>query len=1212
MSSNEQKFKYDSNYKQESSFTRVKFGHDMPVLETELNEAQILQEKARTSLTRRMVPSGFVEMVEKEFDGPAILYNPIENSVNKFNHIALAPCRAIINGYELTMEGNFTYDGRYNNYILIDLEDAPNEGKREDLVYLEVWFQVLSGNDNVREYGFRRGNPTGYIMMDPRVNGETSRRIAMCWDIKIAKGINFNQYPDGLGYVNIMNYSNVVGEANGSLTTSPSLVYMSACDDIFKGCEFYKDSNLYVAGRPNTPITSSSIYGNYIFAMPLFKVIRRNKQRYSIKNFNGSISYNSVYSDSSNNSDIQGDLQNNIRPDKLYYDVIHAHDILDLRKTIDFKEFNQHYYLDKTIKDLFTGNLQTKEHNKMRRVQFGVPNVSNINEEMVKFNATFDNTLEPSIKGVTNPTFTVNNNTIIYKDSLNSYGLFIDGTNYVKYNLPVVSGEGATLNVNRGTIDFYFQPYWSGPDANISQKIFNISDMVGNTVFEFYKEGSYLKWRQYFDPTVSSEPIQVDLSNTPLMAKNIYHIRLSWCSDESEAFANIYINGKKVAPNLYQPNTLDNRDYILQIGDVEDTDTLNALNGTGFVIENLIIYNAIFENELNDNIKWPGLPLDVIYGDSLLLPSFNSKLSNFSDNGYSQITTTILEANGEPDTENKTYFTFNISYDKFIDTTKEIKVYDISSLIKGGNVEGTWSGLDTNSALFTTIAPVTKVLVQYNLIATPGNGGYDLPNEILSAGIVNNNEIISEVSYCRKGAEQPRQVPYLKARLINGIYDTAYDYPSDRNTNQCFARMLEYHLPGNGTNEYNIPRMLYGYEVIGILEVVNRKLVQCTKLEDGILSFNLKLKDRVLNGDVIKFKLALGGIGFDYETQTKTLVSNIYRTKILEFTANGNDDEYIIPAYDNTEPLGGIIKASLTFMDNEVNNIGRLTGEKTEYKICLINNEMFSPVYQVDPLNPANNQLIGYKLATYTLQQNVDSFGTPFLRIKLDDIPADGDIIKIPVLVTYQPPKDINLSIWYNYIPYQGILSNKSKKLKRMSDWKYFTTTLSSGNINFKIEEDNIYSLNNVINRLPGGMAYAYSVDGKSIAFEYVSNMFTNTKINHQLAFVNDVFFANNNDNSLDNAIFPLDTEFTIYKSAKGFQDGGLVIQNKDFSVFLPNGAEAVNKYLGMACLVIDENGELLLFVIGDLISTPTTTNKLAPIYGDLFKIQGIPTTIKF
>lgn len=1520
MSSNEQKFKYDSNYRQDSSFTHIKFGHDMPILETELNEAQILQEKARTSLTRRMVPSGFIEMVEKEFDGPAILYNPIEKGITKFNHIAIAPCRTIINGYELTLEGNFTYDGRYDNYILIDLEEAPLEGKREDLIYLEVWFQVLSGNDNVREYGFRKGNPIGYTMIDPRVNDETSRRIAMCWDIKIAKGINFNLYPEGLGYTNITNYSNVIGEANGSLPISSSLIYMSACDDAFKGCEFYKDSNLYVAGRPDTPLTSSSIYGNYIFAIPLFRVTRRNKQGYSIANCNGSILHDSIYVNQLNNSIINGDLINvegkqNIRPDKTYYDIINEKDICDLRKTISIKEFKQHYYLDKSIKDLFTGNLQTKQYNQMRRVQFGIPNIEASQNNMVQFNAKFNNSLTPFVRGVANPGFTTDNDIITYKDSLNDYGLLLDGTNYVKYNLPIIDGGGTSLNVNRGTIDFYFQPYWSGPDTNVSQKIFVIKDIIGNPVFEFFKQDKYLIWKQYFDVINSSNPgtqnlIQIDLSNTPLMAKNIYHVRLSWCSDEGEEISNIYINGKKVGPGLYRYNTLDNRNYTLQIGDIE---TLNA----GCVIENFIIYNAIFENETNDDIKWPGLPLDVIYGDSLLLPSFNSILSNFSDNGCKQTTTKILFANdsnytgisvfnfeipdGEiieesnlivrnvttneiingtwesidtnmrqfttteivneilliyektvdytdsntldeyseysqwetvfrfdiPDGEvidhdslivydiennilltgewvdvnentkqftvnenisqillqyknivninsfvtididstpvnstkkftfelpdskaidenslvvkdpitneeiagnwinidadtkqfitlsevnqinvefliisedktliinyysepiNEKTFIFELPSDKIINkeniivknvTTNDIilgtwsdidlnsmqfitteninqilveysvikeivsiilnnddiqsnkfrfnipndKMIDNNSLkvyntYNGNIINGIWEDIDENTKQFTAADNYVSILLQYDLIIPPGNGGYDLPNEILSAGIVNGNEIISEVSYCRKGSDTPREISYLKASLVNGIYDTAYDYPSDRETNQCFARLLKYHISGNGTNEYNIPRTLYGYEVIGILEAVGRKLVQCTKSTNELLSFNIKFKDRVLEGDIIEFKLALGGKGFDYETQTKTLVNNIYRTKLLRFEANGNDDEYVLSVYNNnseseSEPYGGIIKAALTFTDNEVNIDGVLTGVQTQYNVYFNNNQMFLPVYQFDPINPTNNQLIGYKLATYTLQQNVDSFGTPFLRVKFTDKPAQGDIIEIPVLVTYQPPKDVNLSIWYNYIPYQGILSNEPKKLKRLSDWKYFITTLSSGNMNFTLEEENIYSLNNIINRLPGGMSYAYTVNGESVAFNYVSNTFANANINRQLAFVNDVFFANKN-NSLDNAIFPLDTEFTVYKSAKGFQDGELVIQNKNFSVFLPDGASEITKYLGMACLVMEENGELMLFVVGNLVTTPTNVNELKPTYGDLFRIQGIPTTVRF
>jgi len=419
-------------------------------------------------------------------------------------------------------------------------------------------------------------------------------------------------------------------------------------------------------------------------------------------------------------------------------------------------------------------------------------------------------------------------------------------------------------------------------------------------------------------------------------------------------------------------------------------------------------------------------------------------------------------------------------------------------------------------------------------------------------------------------------------------------------------------MNGNGTNEYSIPQTLYGFEVLGIMEVKNRKMVQCKKLDNGTVSFNIILRDRVLEGDIIQFKIALGGMMFDYETQSKTLVNNIHKTKILQFTANGIDDEYILPCYDIGIPSGGIVKAALTFTDNEIDSTGKLTGIQTKYKVYFKNNgtsnEMFLPVYTTDVLG--QNQLIGYKIAAYELQQNVDSFGTSFLRVKLIDKPKDGEIIQIPVLVTYQPPEYVNLSIWYNYIPYQGILSSEFKKLKRLTDWKYFITTLSSGNINYTIDRENIYSLNNIVNRLPGGMSYAYTVNGDSVAFHYIANTFSNANINHQLAFVNDVFFANKND-SLDNTVFSLETDFTVFKNAKGFQDGELVIKDKDFSIYLPDCANEIAKYLGMACLVIDENGELLLFVVGNLDSDISKTNELIPKYGDLFRLKGIPTSTK-
>ena len=44
---NDLKYRYDSNYINEANFTRIKKGSDSPLLETEINDMQIIQEKNR-------------------------------------------------------------------------------------------------------------------------------------------------------------------------------------------------------------------------------------------------------------------------------------------------------------------------------------------------------------------------------------------------------------------------------------------------------------------------------------------------------------------------------------------------------------------------------------------------------------------------------------------------------------------------------------------------------------------------------------------------------------------------------------------------------------------------------------------------------------------------------------------------------------------------------------------------------------------------------------------------------------------------------------------------------------------------------------------------------------------------------------------------------------------------------------------------------------
>jgi hypothetical protein len=402
---------------------------------------------------------------------------------------------------------------------------------------------------------------------------------------------------------------------------------------------------------------------------------------------------------------------------------------------------------------------------------------------------------------------------------------------------------------------------------------------------------------------------------------------------------------------------------------------------------------------------------------------------------------------------------------------------------------------------------------------------------------------------------------------------------------------------------------LYGYEVLGIMGVTNKKIIKCTKIKDNINNrYEVILDNKVLSGSSIEFELALGGYLFDYDTHNKTLMSDLHKTKILEIEADGMATEFVIPCFQNEIPNGGILKAVLTYKDNVFTgeNSERELADRIPYSICYINGEMFNETITYDTNNlPVKN----YNPNTYEILEN--SFETPFLRIKLtnnlNQPLSDGTRIQIPVLVSYQPTENDILSIWYNHIPYQGMLNNNIRTLKRISDWKYFMTSLSSGKVSLNVDNDNIYSLNNVVNRLPGGASYAYTINGEDIKLKHLVDSLAKEDVNTKLVFTNDVILADD-DNNLDKTFFILDTDFIVYKNSNSFQDGKLIIRGTDFKVYLPDCDTRVSKYIGMTCLVVDEKGEFSLFVIGCLNKVSSTTNELIPVYGDLFRLENIPT----
>lgn len=1430
------KFKIDSNYKDNLNFTRVKFGFDKPVLESELNEMQIIQEKNITSLSKSVIPSGFVEKIIKGFDGKELIVNTQDSSYVKYNSIAIAPFKAYINGYELQCYGNETHNNR-NGYIGVDLGEASETGQRDDLVYLECWFETINEQSILNKYGYLKGTHEKNPIVDPRVNFETSRRIVLKWDVKVAKGVDFDKFQDGFGYDSQINASYIYASTNEKvkLTSDINLVFASSSNIMFKGCDFYKDANLWVAGRPDYELPFSDVYGKYVFALPMFKVSRRNSTAYSLDNPNGSLSIKNYSVDTNGNnitSEVLGDIKLGVRPDGYFHDRIEHEDIVDLRKTVLIKNNDNVPYLNNTLKSLFNGELDTKCKKTTRRVQFG--NKQPVySHESIEYINKFDKSYIPSVFGIDSPTVSHKGAEPVYKESLNRYGIYLNNDTEITTQLGLI-------NTTKGTIDMFIKPLWNG-DSNCNQFIFGLFDNNNNLVYSLYKEDSkliFLHKKYAVEHYDNNDKIIIDLSNTLLFANNYYHFRMSWTSTQMM----FYINGKMVGKSKYSKGEMT-PDKI-KFGSIDTS-------CDGVVLEDFILYSNNFEASLyidgyRDlvNKYWPNLPNDFINSDSLLRESFNGLVNCVSDNLILQ-ENTIYKLSYEEGHQGQYRYSLNLLDGYVINNDKPITVYDL----EGNLVVGNWTDIQESKAYFTTNVKSKFLIVKFEMAVSPASGGNDLFEEILRATFKSkNSEEPIEISYNKKGAD-PRKVNVLLPKTTKeGHIDYMMDFNSDRDSKQCFTRLLYHYIEpvidestGKPIKRYEISPYLYGYKVEGILGCNAGRIKQISRDRQG--KFIIEFASGVEVGQIVEFQVALGGYSFEYETQSKTMFNKMLNMRTIRFEGDGVSKEFLLGCYNengnsgivegaepikygvniycqnvlsaggsynndgdlicngveveapfnnnyvsficakqeprgnfgewwiekrdlnykfnntgeqyvnyesvvvefennkikkgesifngidgvkimtdisehhliNINPLNSeqgengeffvvkhedgftvyntgskgnafewitvdtdrlsnvevadlklsgkegavyrekigeeysVIVSTPVLSDEEIDvlscgKIGDISFDKSMNKVAVYNTGsavgevkiiIFKEV-ELPPVGPDDVDITGGVLhSVYNFNENIldindliieqennycafvdgkmfkksgdiykfeldaSSLGTPFIKVTFDDIIPSGAIVEIPVLVSYQPSYGDELSIWYKYTPYQGVLSNKSTNVKRVSDWKYFITTLSSGK---KVTDSN---LNNVINRLPGGLSSAYKINGSIIDLEG-TNITNKEDINPRLIFVNDVMYDNNENNL--SKLFELDCDLTISKTANSFQDGMININNSDFKVYLPDTKNNINKYVGMACLVMKDN-ELMLLVLGNLDETkPSKLNYIKPQFGDLYKINNLPT----
>lgn len=1135
---NTEDFKYDNNYDIRSGFSRIKFGANKGLLETELNEMQKIQEETKASLIRKIVPSGFVELKRADIIGNSVMAGP--NGV--MNAIGIAPCKAFINGYEISIEGNEQIGGA-QGWLKIEMPDSPVSFYRMDFVFLEFWFQELDENSAIRKYGYESGVALENTLVDGRINEETSHRVGLRWRIRIEPNLDFNKWADGFGYNDDTDFSPIFAYgAKGQKVDNVDYTFRPAMDNIFKDCSFYCDNGLWVAGRPTSLNTNSDlkIIGNYVYAVPLAKVRRRNKSAYSIDNPNGASLWENADSVSTH-------------PDGLFYNKVELSDITDMRRSISFSGWDYNALLEKTLKTIVNGTSETKSNEIMHRVQFGVPALTMGGNPNIIFiskfgdNATTESSLAPRV--------ILGDSTLKYGFGAIGDGLVLNGASAVEYDL-------TGFNKQNGTIDFFVKPFWNSADTSITQTLFSLIDTAANSkALEFKKNGNNLILTVRMNSTGgigSSYDLLVDLGKNIIRSKKIHHIRVSW--DFVSKSIQVFLNGRQVAANSYNSTSLN--PSVLRVGEVETIDSNLTFRDT--IIDEIVIYNQPIAT-------FTQLKNDFIQEESTIYPSFNGYLNNFFDSAYEQ----------QDFVEELTVLTsassavLNAPYGILISTAIP-KVYNSTGTL----LAGTWSGLGSNQATFTLTSGsfgVTKLYVQHNLLISAGNGIFELPTAVIKADLNG-----KEASFNKLNSPQ-RQAKLIQPRVTVGQTDVAYDFSTNRTDDQCFARLLYYYVEGDGQNKYYLPPTLYGYDVIGI-RTINKPYTQIKKIYgDATKVFEISLTQALIKGQTIEVQVLLGGLSFDYQIHNKGIISNTIKTSSIVLNAPGNTNTFTVRVDTN----GGynLVSASLVNFKNEYDGSGAITGVSKKY--------------------------VSYVDGVETELLSISGYNTPFLTFSFNFTPLINQKIDIPILATYSPMTSDIISIWLRNVPYQGSMDNSSYKLKRVSNWLQFATTLSSGNI-VPTSPLPVRSINNAFNRLPGGGSYTHVLTAQPIRIETDNPINLYSGLNPNNYFI--TFRDTRNilvSNDLDSYFVELDDEFVVKKGQSNFQDGKLEAPFNLYGFYLPDTIDPINKYAGASALVVSDDGELMLFLFGYAHDFKSTTSTIAkPVYGDLFRLAGKPTVL--
>lgn len=321
------------------NFSLVAFQQAKPLLDSELNLMQQIQNNLRAEILRTVMSSGIVSM-------------DIQTGVtDKKNTLRISNAIACIHGWLLTLSGANRSDAASD----IIFPAAPNSGRREDLAFLECWFEEVApsgspedDDENVYKYGGIASGTLANDLQDNVAGDETTRRIQLRWNIRTVSDINFASHPAG-----ITNGDRVKARAGAQSDTNYTFGSVG--------------NGLYRAGDGSSAAcTALRCVDGYVYALPLFRVHRRNQTAYNATdNKEGAPAYNSGTQIATG----------------LYHDVIAVQDVLPLYPIASAYEQSANRESDQAVlKELFQAvHQQAAELTnwKTQRIQQGTATIYN-------------------------------------------------------------------------------------------------------------------------------------------------------------------------------------------------------------------------------------------------------------------------------------------------------------------------------------------------------------------------------------------------------------------------------------------------------------------------------------------------------------------------------------------------------------------------------------------------------------------------------------------------------------------------------------------------------------------------------------------------------------------------------------------------------------------------------------------------------------------